>query len=379
MLLKKWVFLFLITSGINVSAQMKDLPDSLRQLVFAARFHSGFIFAHNTYVQNTKGIRPNGFEFEYAHLHSDSAEVAKFKCYPRTGFSFTYIDFNSALLGRSYSAAYFLEPNFRLDNKLKMNLSLSSGLSYLTNPFNSVKNPKNLTYSGHINMFFQFGLGLSYPLNNHIALYAKGNFFHNSNGGLKLPNAGLNYLNASLGLQYYTYSTKFPVYDKERDTSWKHQPVHIDVSLHYSPKGGYKKTALSFTSKRRFVLGTSVQFSKQVSRMDAITGSAEIYHDDALRSIKRIFRQDSSSNIFVGLLVGHQFLLNRFTLSQDLGLYVFKQTKKYNETYQNIFHTLYQRWGLSYKVKGKWSVGINILAHVQIADFIDGRVIYRFK
>ena len=373
------MFLFFITGIVNVTAQTKDLPDSLRQIVLAVRFHSGSIFAHNTYVQNTKGIHPTGFEFEYSHLQSDSATVTNFKCYPRSGFSFTYVDFNSDLLGRSYSAAYFLEPNYRLGNKLKLNGRASSGFSYLTNPFDSIKNPQNRTYSGHINIFLQLGLGLSYPLNNQIDLYAMGNFFHNSNGGLLLPNAGINYLNASIGLKYYSQSARLPVYDKERDTSWKHQPVHIDVSWYYSPKGGYNRTAMSFAPARKFVLGASVQFSKQVSRIDAITGTTEIYYDDALRSIKHIFRQDSSSNILVGVLVGHQFLLNRFIFSQELGVYVFKETKRYNETYQDLFHTLYERWGISYSIRKRWSVGINILTHAQIADFIDGRVIYRFK
>lgn len=376
MLLKKLMFLFFITGCVKVSAQKKNLPDSLRQLVLAARFHSGFIFAHNIYVQNTKGVHPNGFELEYSHLRTDSAEAAKFKCYPRTGFSFTYVDFNSDLLGRSYSAAYFLEPNYRLGNKLRMNLRAAAGFSYLTNPFDSVKNPTNQSYSGHVNIFLQLGLGLVYPLNNHLAVYAMGNFFHNSNGGFKLPNSGVNYINASIGLQYYKYNTHLPVYKKERDTSWKHKSFHANVSWYYSPKGGYNSDS---SAHRKFVIGTAVQVVKQVSNLDAITGAAEIYYDDALRTIKETFIQDTSSNVLGGLLIGHQFLLNRFVFSQELGVYVFKQTKAFNDGYTDMFHTLYQRWGISYNIKSRWSVGISLLSHAQIADFIDGRGIYRFK
>src|SRR5690242_2430284 len=127
MLLRKLMVLFFITGFINAGAQKRDLPDSLRQVVLGARYHSGFIYAHNIYVQNTKGTHPNGFELEYSHLRMDSALVTKFKCYPRTGFSFTYVDFNKDFLGRSYSLSYFLEPNYRLGNKLKMNLRASAG------------------------------------------------------------------------------------------------------------------------------------------------------------------------------------------------------------------------------------------------------------
>lgn len=377
MLLKNLLLIIFIAVSANVSAQKKEISDSMHQLVLAARYHSGFIFAHNIHVENTKGIKPEGFEFEYAHLRTDSATQAKFKCFPRSGFNFTYIDFNSRLLGKSYSACYFLEPNYKLGNRLKMIIRATAGFSYLTNPYDLVKNPANQSYSGHINNFLQLGLGFLYPLSNHVEINASGNFFHNSNGGFKLPNAGVNYINASIGLQYFKYSTRLPVYEKIKDTSWKHQPLHFDVSVYYSPKGGYKGP--DTTAQRKFVLGTSVQIVKQVSNIDALTAAAEIYYDDALRSIKDVIIKDNSSSAFAGVLTGHQFLVNRFTFTQQLGVYVFKQTKAYNARYTNLFHTIYHRWGINYKINNNWFAGITVLAHNQIADFIDGRIIYRIK
>jgi lipid A 3-O-deacylase PagL len=371
---------FLLLLAFTKSYSQKKLPDSLNQVVVAARYDDGFIFAHNIHVQNTKGTHPDGFEIEYSHLKTDSTTVVKFKCYSRSGVSFDYVNFNKELLGKSYSLSYFLEPNFRITNNLKMNIRAAGGLSYLTNPFDSVKNPTNQSYSGHINTFLQLGVGLSYSLSKHFGVYAIGNFFHNSNGGFKLPNSGINYINASIGLQYYTYTSKLPVYKKEKDSSWKHQPFHFDMALYYSPKDGYNGIATNYKASRKFVAGTSLQVVKQVGNLDAITAAAEIYYDDGLRSIKRIFIADSaSSNFLAGVLIGHQFLLNHFTFSQEFGVYVFKQTKKYNDIYQNLFHPFYQRWGLSYNIKKRWSVGVNLLAHYQIADFIDGRVIYRLR
>jgi hypothetical protein len=377
MISKKLVLLFSVLTCIRCYSQKDGLPDSLRQLAVAARYHSGFIFAHSIRVQNTKGVKPDGLEFEYSHLRTDSATHAYFKCYPRSGFSFTYVDFNQWLLGKSYSISYFLEPNYKLGNRLRMNLRASSGFSYLTNPFDSIKNPTNQTYSGHINMFLQLGIGFAYPLSKHFDVYTMANFFHNSNGGFTQPNSGLNYINASLGLKYYNYSSRLPVYKKVKDSSWKQKPAHFDISIYYSPKSGYTPDSIA---QRKFVIGGSVQIVKQVGNIDALTAAAEIYYDDGLRSIKKIFLEDSSSSsVLAGVLIGHQFLLNRFTFSQQLGFYVFKQTDQFNERYTNLYHTIYHRWGVSYKLHEHWSVGINFLAHNQIADFIDGRVIYRLK
>lgn len=374
--MRNFFFAAALFTCIHACAQ-KENYDSLLQLNIAARYHSGFIFAHNVHVQNTKGLHPYGFELEYAYLKTDSATVDKFKCYPNLGLSFTYVNYDSSLLGKGYSLSYFLEPNYRLGNNLRMNFRVAAGLSYLTNPHDPVKNPTNESYSGHVNSFLQVGIGLSYPLSRHISIYSMANFFHDSNGGFKLPNAGVNYINASIGLQYYQYSTHLPVYTKVRDTSWKHHRTHVDASVFYSPKDGY--SSIDSSAERKFVLGTSVQIVKQVSNLDALTAAAEVYYDDALRSIKDVWVKDNSSATLAGVLIGHQFLLNRFTFSQQLGVYVFKQTKTYDTQYQNLFHTIYHRWGLNYKLNDHWYAGIMLLAHNQIADFIDARITYRIK
>jgi len=376
MLWNKLLLAIAVIPGLCAFSQNNAIPDSLRQRVLVAGYHSGFIFAHSIHVQNTKGTKPDGFELEYSRLRTDSASHAHFKCYPRAGFNFTYIDFNKQLLGRSYSLSYFIEPNYRLGNTWQVNVRAAAGLSYLTNPFDSIKNPENQSYSWPINMFLQLGFGLSCTVSKHFSLYARGNFFHNSNGGFNKPNGGVNYINTSLGLQYFAYSSRLPAYPKSKDSSWKKQPVHVDVSVFYSPKGGYKPDSIA---QRKFVAGVSLQVVKQVGNIDASTAGAEIYYVDGLHSIKKVFLREESSSTLAGVLLGHQFLLNRFTFSQQLGIYVYKQTDYYNRVYDDLFYTIYHRWGINYQLRKHWSIGINLLAHKQFADFVDGRVTYRLQ
>lgn len=378
MLSKKTILLLLILIAVKSFSQKNNLPDSSHQLVLAARYHSGFIFAHNVHVQNTKGTHPSGYEIEYSHLTTDSATVTKFKCYPRTGFSFTYIYFNKPILGQGYSLSYFLEPNYRLVSRLTLTFRASAGLSYLTNPYDAIKNPTNQSYSGHVNALLQLNLGLSYPLTKHISMYASGNFFHNSNGDFKQPNSGVNYINASIGLQYYTRSSKLPVFKKQIDSSWRHHGFHYSTAFYYTPKQGYNEDSVP---KKKFLVGTALQVSKQVSVLDVITAGAEVYYDGSLRSIKRTFFFDSSSNVLAGLLIGHQFLLHHFVFSQELGFYISKHTKLYDEIYRDhkVYHTTYQRWGIYYNLNSHLMAGINLLSHYQVADFVDARIIYRIK
>jgi hypothetical protein len=71
------------------------------------------------------------------------------------------------------------------------------------------------------------------------------------------------------------------------------------------------------------------------------------------------------------LLAGHEFLLGKFIFSQQLGVYVFNPTSRFNQ--------IYHRWGIHYLSKNNWGVGARLLAHRHIADFVDLRIIYSWR
>ena len=378
-ILKAFVFCFLFMMMAvlpqSAFAQTNRYTDSLKQAVFGGRLHYGFIFVHSYHVENVRGGRPRGFELEYSKQFTDSNTFKKYHCYPRTGWSFTYTDYDKSFLGSSWSASYFVEPQFRLSNKANFLVRGTLGLSYLTNPFDSIKNPENASYSLPVNFNLQLGVGISYHISRHTSLYGMGNFFHNSNGDLAQPNRGVNYINASLGVLYHTYSSNLPHYKKIKDTSWRTKPIHIDASFFFTPKSGYNAVR---KPTRYFVAGVGAAAGKEVSSSNAITLAGEIYYDDALRSIKDLIHDDSPSTLG-GILIGHQFLINKFSFGQQMGVYVYKHLKTYNELWGDRWHTLYQRYTIDYNIKNHWYLGVSLLTHAQVADFFDGRVIYRFN
>ncbi len=343
------------------------------QLILGVSANYGFIFAHSIHIQNTKGAKPRGLELEIAEQISNNKAFQLFRCYPRTGVLFSYIDFDSELLGSSFSASYFLQPEYRLGNHVRAYLRGVVGLSYLTNPHDSVTNTENQTYSGHVNIFLQLGAGFSYNIGNRINITAAANFFHNSNGGFKEPNRGLNYPNVSLGINYFSRTNRLPKYKVVKDTLWKRIPVKFDAGILYSPKPGYGP---HLNPERKFVIGAMFQASKRISNISAFTLAAEGYYDAAMRSVK-VHIGDSTSSFLAGVLVGHEFIFNKFIFSQQLGVHVYKRTEAYN-LYNPIYRTLYHRWGLRYEITPHIYAGFNFLAHAQIADFIDVRVLYRF-
>ena len=83
-----------------------------------AGYQRGFILAHSEAVQNTKGANPIGVELILSWKRNDAAVWDLCNCYPRKGLLLTYNDYDNAILGKGYSAGYFLEPTYRLSSNL---------------------------------------------------------------------------------------------------------------------------------------------------------------------------------------------------------------------------------------------------------------------
>lgn len=365
------IFSFSFTCEAQADSSTQKLA---KQRSYTFNLHYGGVYAHSIDIKNTAGARPRGFSFEIAKRSVDTSTWNKYGCYPTSGLMLSSLDLDTRILGSSYTAAYIFEPTFRLNNKMDFFIKTRIGLSYMTNPHDSLKNPTNNTYSTKLNFFTAAGVGVTYKFNNHYSAVFAGNFFHNSNGGFEQPNRGFNYPNVSVGLRYSVEGNTTPNYKRIKDTSWRNDRLHFDALVYYSPKLGYNK---DWTHKQKYVFGVGFQTSYRVSGINALTASTEIYYDDAIGSIKKNLG-DGSSNVYAGIMIGNEFIFRRIIFSQQLGFYLRKNTASYTDIYMQPFSVLYHRWGLRYRLQHHWYFGFNFLVHGHVADFIDGRLIYRF-
>ena len=332
-----------------------------------AGYQRGFIFAHSEAVQNTKGANPRGVEFILSWKRNDPAVWDLCNCYPRKGILLTYYDYDNAILGHGFSAAYFLEPTYRLSRNLFFAFKATSGLSYLTNPFDSIKNPTNQSYSTDLSVYLMVGLGLWFRVTPHWWINTSVNYQHVSNGGLRQPNKGINWPTAGFAFSYQKTTRPFYTGARMKEKFWKNYSLRWDAGIF-----GIARRVLdeNGNSRRLPLVGFNVQTSKQVGRINALTLGLEVYRDEVLRiELKRDSVQ--ASPVKAGILAGHEFLLGRFIFSQRLGIYVFDQTPYYDQ--------LYHRWGLQYRINRHLSVGFSMQAHRQVADFVDFRFTYTFQ
>jgi hypothetical protein len=152
-----------------------------------------------------------------------------------------------------------------------------------------------------------------------------------------------------------------PYYTGARSTqrSWKGQPWRKDLGLYGVAK---RVTNANGTGTRVPVGGVQLLASKQVGRINAITGAAELTLEG------KLYDSLTTGATRAGLLAGHEFLLGRFIFSQQLAVYVYNSRPP--------AEWWYHRWGLSYRLARHVWLGFNLKAHKHVADFVDLRLAY---
>ena len=361
------ILFYLAMSVGNVFAQADSLERLNPMFSIGVGVQHGFIFAHSREVQNTEGARPTGAELIFSWQRNDKAIWDLCNCYPRQGLLLNYYDYDTRILGKAFTGAYFIEPSFRISDRFQFSFKASAGLSYLTNPFDSIKNPTNQSYSTTLSGYLLVGAGVWYRLSDNFRLNGSANYQHISNGGMRQPNKGINWPTAGLALSYQKTPRKFYTGIRSREKFWKDDHPRWDVGVF----GIAKRIRDEHGNSRRLPLvGLSLQGSKQVGSINALTAGVEAFYDDALRYKIKSDSLDQTA-MRAGLLLGHEFLLGKFIFSQRLGVYVLNAT--------DYFNTIYHRWGVHYRFHPNWGAGFNLQAHRHVADFIDLRVIYSFQ
>ena len=355
----KWNLLFTLLCSSYITVAQDQLSTSKKLVGISMGAYYASIFAHSKSVQNTAGANPIGVELLYTRQNLEEKIWQQCHCFPNMGLGIHYFDYDSPILGKSTALYYLLEPQFKLSNSTKLLVSSHSGIAYLTNPYHPISNPNNMSYSTHISAYVGLGLGLQYAVSRwQIALL--GYFLHISNGGIKDPNKGINWPSVGLRLTYNTSQYQLPRYSKRKPEEDKETKSNLDLFLS-------SKTVATGEKARFFIVGLNYQLTRKISLLNALSIGTEIIWDYALK--ERIRREHLDvSYTRIGILVGHEFLLGKFGFGQQLGIYPYSPSP--------YFSLFYHRWGLTYRINDFINIGIRLLAHRQVANFLDFRIGY---
>ncbi len=366
--LSLFLTVFMLLLPRQLPAQESSATDSAgpRFIRYAGMgLHAGFIFAHNKLVQNTKGSFPRGVEADLSRQILKSPVWDECRCFPRSGLILSYFDFGNITLGRSFSAGIYIEPFLSVRHRVNISLKGVAGASYLSHPYHEIRNPDNNSYSTYLSVYLAFGLGASVHVSEHTSLKLSVFYNHHSNGAVREPNSGINWPAVNLHLYYALNPVPYPEKKKTPVREFLKKPLRKEIVILASRRYTGKDNKSYY-----LIAGAGLNMSKQISGMNALTAGIEAVADYSLR--KRLEQDGRRGKSFVqaGILAGHEFLMGRFTFSQQLGVYVFNEMP--------YFDAVYQRYGLTLAVSRHVALGLNAKVHRHVAAFLDGRVVWRW-
>jgi hypothetical protein len=355
-------FIFVVTILVSTVGYAQDSLGNKPSFNYGLNANYGFVFAHSNDVENTANSFPRGTTASFNWQRTDKQILNQYNCFPRQSLLIALYDFDNSILGKGMNLAYSMEPHFMMTRHLSFYPKVSIGAAFLSNPSDPVKNPTNKSYSLPVSAYLSLGAGLRWQFSSRLAISLSAEYQHVSNGGLREPNLGINWPTVGLGIEYSPKGLTLKKYDREKEGNKNLRALRMHLEFFGIVKGANINAVRVYEP----IAGMNFVTSKQVSRLHAWTAGIELYQDQFL--VERLESEGiASTGLRSGILVGHEFLLGKFVFSQQLGLYLSGQHNN---------DLLYHRWGLRYHFLPRWTIGVSLRAHKQVADFTDLRVAY---
>lgn len=331
-------------------------------LAISLKVHYGFVIIHSRDIRPIGDSYPWGIQADLSWHYNTKKAYNRCLCFPRLGVSLYYWNFdNPDILGHGLTSIFFVEPFFGAHHKFSFSFRAGFGLAYANKPYDEISNPDNLSYSTYFSFPIILAATLNYEVNNRFRINLSANYNHISNGGMKEPNKGINYPTASLGVDYYLRQGDF---EPDGKPDWKQDGLKRN-KFYIGGFGTAKQLNEKGELKRYPVVGLAGRFSRQVSRINAVSFGFEAMGDGAH---KEEIARDSldKDHHMAGILVGNEFLLGKFLFGQQFGVYVYDPYKR---------NTIaFQRYWLDFKFFKSFYFGVGLKAHGHVADFLDIRV-----
>lgn len=356
--MRGFVFIFILLIYGNTQAQIHKGGWSVSALY-------GTTIAHTKKIQSIKSNNPIGLQFDLFRQKDNQENYDLCKCYPQSGLSLSVFDYgNHSIVGQGAHLNFYLEPQFKVSTRNYFIVRGSAGLAFMNRPFDSITNPNNLAYSLPISGFVSIGPGWRYYLSSKTSVFILFPFNHVSNGGIKDPNIGLNFPSVHFGITKQNYNVN-RTFNKSYSNSTNYTGAHhLAWSMFYT-----SRTVKNGEKERFSIFGLEVAYLKQISSLLSLNSALEFYKDNALQERYRREQNINENRYRTGLMSGVQIHLGKFELTHRLGVYLY-DPGLYNG---RVFH----RHGLQYKLNEKLSLGVEVKAHKEVANFLDFRMAYR--
>ncbi|GCC50631.1 acyloxyacyl hydrolase [Chryseotalea sanaruensis] len=335
--------------------------DSLRY-TFEFNAHKGSILPHRDTLRKTaRGAHPTTIELGFSWRDASRKGFEKANRYTENGILVGYTHFDKKnILGEGFYYMMYTEPQLTLNKKINFSLRASAGITYLNKVYDFTDNPDNRFYSSPVSGLIRVGFHANYSITSSWQVSAGANFNHISNGGMRVPNLGMNYPTVSMGFKYLINDVDL-VDRAKKDIYHKSLRYHAHLFTASRLVRDWDADA-----PRKQMIGLSMALSRQFNHLSSWMVGTELSHDGSLPITGKVFERFDDSPVIISVTGGHLLTIGRVEFSQLLGVYLFKQ-------YGNDI-PVFQRYTLLYAATKNIRAGFSLKAHAEVAELIDLRL-----
>lgn len=301
-------------------------------------FH-GNIALHNNDILHLIQGHPEGLILSWNKETYGFKEWEQRYNYPDYGVSLAYQNLKNPVLGTLISA--YAHYNFYFLNRHVM-LRIGQGLAHTSNPYDKVKNYRNIAFGSHI-MSSTFVM-LNYkskPLFKGFGLQGGLALVHYSNANIKAPNASINSITLNLGMTYDLDADVKPAYQYTlaADDRTFTEPIKYNLVF----RSGINESDVVGSGQYAFYIFSGYA-DKRINRKSALQLGTDVFFSNFLkeliyyRSVAYPEENVSGNEDYkrVGIFAGHELFINHYSVLTQLGYYVYYPYDFEGRTYFRI-------------------------------------------
>jgi hypothetical protein len=356
------IALMLCFEDYNAEAQESEFNSNL-----SVEYSFGGILRHSSELPSVSSNWINGLTIAFNRIPLSKKKWSQCFCFPEVGAGVAYFDFGDPqLLGYSINPFISLAPYINPNGKFHIIPRGAAGISYVSRVYDKSSNPENLFFSSHISGFLQLHLSFRYDVSKHLQISSGLSYNHISNGGLKQPNKGMNFITANVGVNYFLSSQVFPKYEVTKNIDsldrWKFR-----LMAFYTLKVAQQENG--FEQKNTSIFGVMATAGFFIPRFSIIEGGIELIADGYLK--EQLYRQGiEKDNKRLAIIMGHTARFGRLSFSTLLGGYVYSPYK--------AMDPVYQRYQITYDISKNVFAGVGLKAHRHVAELMLVNIGVRF-
>jgi hypothetical protein len=355
----KHLYIFLLTLFFYAhSGSLYAQESNTRIWETNATVHFGYLIPHSPEVKEMGTSLPRGIQLDAMYQTNGLKEWEQAYNYPLVGYNINYFDMGMPnILGQAISVGTYLEPYLYRGKNVRATYRIGTGLVYATQMYHEEQNPVNIAISTPFSFVMQGSFNTYYNVTDQLYLKTSAGLTHYSNGAIRMPNAGLNIISASVGAGYRFDARPAQFIKREAE------PVARKLNVEFVLSGAVNEH-LPVGRGRHFAWTNAIYLTQRLSRKSGLFIGGELFRNKALKAqLPDWPGMEDADYRRVGVSIGHELYISRLSMVTQAGYYVY-QPVPFNINY-------YQRVVLKYYVSNNLFATWGLKTHLARAEFLD--------